>query len=480
MFIKSLTIENFRCFENQPISFSTPNKVNNGSGLNIFIGENSNGKTSVLEAVEYLTQSRLKTKNTIRINDFLNTKKQIRIKAETEEFYVEKAFGSSKFKANGFIFLAKAREKNAENFLSPIVFDNRVVPLDSTNVKDYDLRLDVVKPWAVSRLPSLGIFFFDKNRTRHITKGMFPTRFEDVVSDLNFQVLEKIHSLDEDISEELAKKQKILNINNYVKDAMKDLFSDKIMNKVVRDCKDFFDYEISLDMVNNLEPFSSSFFASLQGENQQQLPISRLGSGIEMIFSIIFLYHYYSINGINTIFLIDEPELHLHPIWQMKLVELLMRISMTSQVFLSTHSPYIFKNCLIDKVGLYIFNKDENNKRVISDARESNWKHFPWSPSWGEINYYAYNLPTVEFHNELYGYVQELSKISNISDFDSYLKNSKKISLTKKYKSNSRQEENVTLCTYVRNQIHHPENNYNSRFNDEELRKSTEMLINCF
>lgn len=26
------------------------------------------------------------------------------------------------------------------------------------------------------------------------------------------------------------------------------------------------------------------------------------------------------------------------------------------------------------------------------------------SPSWGEINYFAFDIPSIEFHNELYGF----------------------------------------------------------------------------
>ena len=28
------------------------------------------------------------------------------------------------------------------------------------------------------------------------------------------------------------------------------------------------------------------------------------------------------------------------------------------------------------------------------------------SPTWGEINYYAFGVLSVEFHNELYGFIQ--------------------------------------------------------------------------
>lgn len=46
---------------------------------------------------------------------------------------------------------------------------------------------------------------------------------------------------------------------------------------------------------------------------------------------------------------------------------------------------------------------------------------FPWSPTWGEINYKAYNLPTVDLHNELYGYLQEKSQSYSENTFESWL-----------------------------------------------------------
>ena len=154
MFIKSLTIKNFRCFENEPIQFATPDGINSGSGLNIFIGENGNGKTSVLEAICYLTQSRLKTKNTITIKDFLCINKKVEIIGETDEFETDNVYGKGKFKCKGFTFEAKAREGTQNpNLLDPLVFDNKVIPISDDSAKDYELRSDVTKPWGASRLP---------------------------------------------------------------------------------------------------------------------------------------------------------------------------------------------------------------------------------------------------------------------------------------------------------------------------------------
>jgi len=69
IFIKKLIIQNYKCFENETISLSVPNG-SLGSGLNILIGENGNGKTSVLESINYLTLNNFSAENKLNINDF--------------------------------------------------------------------------------------------------------------------------------------------------------------------------------------------------------------------------------------------------------------------------------------------------------------------------------------------------------------------------------------------------------------------------
>ena len=55
MFMKSICLSNFKGFigDNHQINFKTPDGKA-GSGLNIFIGENNSGKSSIFEAVNFL------------------------------------------------------------------------------------------------------------------------------------------------------------------------------------------------------------------------------------------------------------------------------------------------------------------------------------------------------------------------------------------------------------------------------------------
>ena len=63
VFIKRIEISNYRCFENEGIDFSVPDGITPGSGLNVLIGENGNGKTTILDAINYLTQSSYASEN---------------------------------------------------------------------------------------------------------------------------------------------------------------------------------------------------------------------------------------------------------------------------------------------------------------------------------------------------------------------------------------------------------------------------------
>ena len=55
--------------------------------------------------------------------------------------------------------------------------------------------------------------------------------------------------------------------------------------------------------------------------------LSRIGSGYEMVFCILYSYYLAKQGGKDLILVLDEPELHLHPSLQQKLMKFLIKAS---------------------------------------------------------------------------------------------------------------------------------------------------------
>lgn len=488
IYIKKLFIENYKCFENKSIDFGVPNGEK-GSGLNILIGENGNGKTTILEAINYLTQNTYSSENKLKINDFKDYEKQILIKGETEEFNCKMPYQGNYFECNGFEFIVKSRDRKAPGKLlsSPFQINNYFLNKTENykNSKNQDSGKSIQDLYKVFNNGNIiddeiNIFYFDKNRTRQITTGNYKTTFEKICDDLNWKFIKNI---DKESKEKITK-----NINGeYFKNVV-EIAQKGSGKKVASELKQFFDkdeYEkINIELIDLLHPFSNSFFALKNEDELKQINTKDLGSGVEMILTLLLLKNIAGESKGSIIYLIDEPELHLHPKAQEKLLELLLEESKDKQIFLSTHSPYLFKNCLSEDTNLLILNRDQDDKIQILNARDEKWKIFPWSPSWGEINYKAYDLATKEFHNELYGYLQEITEKYTEKDFEKYLNEDKKINKSKKWTPEKNggvlSGKDVTLQTFIRNKIHHPENKtmQSIEYTDTELKESINKMIN--
>jgi hypothetical protein len=254
--------------------------------------------------------------------------------------------------------------------------------------------------------------------------------------------------------------------------------------KLAQEMKDFFgsdEFEnLKIDLIDCLHPFSGAFFALRDDEELKQVKSKGLGSGIEMILTLLLLRAVAGQAKGTIIYLIDEPELHLHPKAQFKLIELLLEESKTKQIILSTHSPYVFRNAINGRTHLIILKRDATNGIAIEYPNTAGWKKLPWSPSWGEINYHAFDLPTIEFHNELYGHIQELNSVPSIVAMDNHFAaNGIRRTKTwiKQLNGVAQPPQNITLPNYVRNSIHHPENPLNTKFTVTELKESIELML---
>lgn len=475
MFIKDLRISGFKGFKNETfIAFKTPNG-DPGSGLNIFVGENNTGKSTAFEAIDYLRNG---TKKDISDIKHKNTEEDAKVEITFNgniESVIDNFSQPNKIEIfKQYIF----EEENSQKLrLWRSTEDSKQIKLWNNESKQYQNQSGIDAP--VKRLFETNFVWADTNPNEEVSFGAtticgnllreIVTNFTetDGYKDFNTKFHEVFNSQESGLRLELIK------IEEKVQSIFKELFGTAKIS--------FHFEELKID----------SFFknTTIEVDDGIKTPMQEKGNGMQRAVALALLQVYAQelIKNPNAsdppkpfFLFIDEPEICLHPNGQEKLLNALIEISKTKQVFLTTHSPYFLATKYLKNIGLHIFNKDADALLV----EEASVKPLlPWSPSWGEINFRAYKLPTEEFHNELYGHLQEASSKFNLSSFNQWLnenglENSK--TWTKEIKSIPQAPDNVTLQTFIRNKIHHPENitMRSNIFTTLELYKSISEMIN--
>lgn len=180
-------------------------------------------------------------------------------------------------------------------------------------------------------------------------------------------------------------------------------------------------------------------------------------------------------NAMNSQMLIlEEPESNLHPIIQRRIISTVRSALPRAQIFVATHSPFVF-DVHLDDATLLVAKYD--NGVTLANPSSNEWLFS--QPSWGELSYHAYGLPTFEFHNELYGWIQDRSQGWTETAMENFLK-TKGISTSKTWireRGGTITSYSVTPMTFIRNFTHHAENTRNNAYSQEELALSIASML---
>ena len=475
MFIKSICLSNFKGFigENHQINFKIPDGTTAGSGLNIFVGENNSGKSSIFEAVDFLRNGikgeidriRSKRENNTQpehacieltfCGDIENSVNYF-VQSNKQTAFINSITSNNELRARRSTVDCKQLDlwnENSQRYSNPSGIDAPFKKLFETNFIWADTNPSDEAAFGSTTLCGL---LLKEIAQAHITTSEyrdFQDSFNSVFNNPNSELRQKIAVVE----------QKVQHI-----------FTEQFGQAHIHFRFD----ELKID----------SFFksASIFIDDGVDIPMSEKGNGMQRSVALALLQVYAEElahdeeQGQTKPFylFIDEPEICLHPKGQTKLFEALLEISKTKQVFLTTHSPYFLVTPHLNNVGLFIFRKDGISNTVEDASLE---KIFPWSPTWGEINFKAYKLPTVELHNELYGRLQDKNGKFSERDFEQWI-NAQGIQFSKHWtRVNSdgtvRQPYPVSLQTFIRNHIHHPENRQNTLYTEDELKQSIEEMI---
>ncbi|WP_297421893.1 ATP-binding protein [Clostridium sp.] len=99
----------------------------------------------------------------------------------------------------------------------------------------------------------------------------------------------------------------------------------------------------------------------------KEFDITGLSSGEKQLFLRALSLKFLEVN--NSIILIDEPEISLHPEWQRKIIDVYKSIGNNNQLIIATHSPHVIGN--ITSNELRVMTKDENGIKLIDNDKLS-------------------------------------------------------------------------------------------------------------
>lgn len=470
--IKTITIQNFRGIKELK-DFPLSN-------LSLLIGENGTSKTSILEAINFCLSPYF-TPGKIKHTDFYNGEdSEIKIILELDEnfkVFLPDGYQERIIECNKIVLEIKKRSRATPNkaFSDIVVVSHYVLPSRERDNED---------GWVIQRrtgtefkfderhlsfpLKTEGIprsFYFPKSRERQLQKG-FSSSISSVFDDFNWRFSKGI---EEDREEFLIQKSILEEI---ILGEIDEKSQEKTFISLNKKLVEIGLPDIKLSFIDSKAPFDSAFLT--QELENLDLSVSKLGSGVEMAVSLLFLETLAEISKEEILILIDEPELHLHPSLQKSLIEHILPMSDKYQFVFSTHSPLFVKQVLSDEnrqVQTNSLKKEQEEVKVL----ELSERVLPFVSS-NEINFIAFGLATEEYHNELYNELENDFWNDPNNDFKILKSNgnynhndSRQVVFDNEFFGRTNGElidsnfksipNKVTKHTYIRNKIHHSREN---------------------
>ncbi len=326
MYLENIKIKNFKKIESMEIRFQ--------KRFNLIIGDNSVGKTSILEAiatglggfiagVQGIKGVNFSSDEIRRVTEFTG-KGSFNVKYVTPvEVECEVNLNNKHFKY--------VRKKNSIKSSHTTVEPRDICKEAAKLVDDKYSELPVISYQSASRMWSQ-----KKNKWNDLFGDDFSRRigYTDCLDeDSNIKMMTKWCKRMEEVSWQMNEK-----IDEY--ESAKNAVSKFINIMTDRDDSYVFFDKRSLELMCRI--------------NNEELPLRLLSAGyrsmIGMVFDIAYRMSVLNPDMLDSTFctkgivLIDEIDLHLHPKWQWKVIEALEKVFPNVQFIATTHSPIILSS----------------------------------------------------------------------------------------------------------------------------------------
>lgn len=479
MYIKKITIQNFRGIKELK-NFELKN-------LSLLVGENGTSKTSILEAINfclspYFLSGRIKHTDFYKGGDV-----EIKIILEFNEtfkVFLPDGYTKQEVLCDKICLEINKRDRAAPKkaFSDIVVVSHYVLPnREKDNEKGWEITRKSGSKFQFDErqlsfpLESEGLlksFYFPKNREKQLYKG-FNSSISSVLDDFNWRFNKEVRKAEssETFSGEKFTTQKY-NFEAGILEKIDESSQKKTFQALNEKLEKIGLPQANLSLIDGNAPFEGAFLS--QKLDSLDLQISKLGSGVEMVFSLLFLETMAEISKESILILIDEPELHLHPSLQNNFIDHIISTFNKNQFLLSTHSPLFVKQTLNnedDKIQIHCLKK-ENEEVIILKLED---RVLPYVSA-NEINFIAFGLATEEYHNELYNEIETNfwndvnNDLKTLKTSGTYDKNDgRQIVFDNEFFNKKNHEtidspfmmtqKKVTRHTHIRNKIHHSREN---------------------
>ena len=225
-------------------------------------------------------------------------------------------------------------------------------------------------------------------------------------------------------------------------------------------------------------------FKNVSITSDDEIAINKRGSGVKRLILLNFFRAkaermMNDTNHSSIIYAIEEPETSQHIHHQRLLIDSFKTISSSpnSQIVLTTHSSHIVKMMKSENLRLI---SEIGDTKTITNVESYCLPQL----SLNEVNYVAFGEYSEIYHDELFGYLQSKAIEEDYNNgreanFDNWLVSKgcvKSKTWVRELADGSTRSNNYTLQTYIRNFIHHPENQHNEKYGFEELKSSIEKM----
>ena len=361
--LKSIKIKNFRSLKNFNMEFN--------QGLNVIIGENDAGKTSLIDSLKILF-----SKKKIDVNDFNEIENPVTIELEDIDYTYFMESKVSEDTLNNTYKIKPSIEKanqikeelESEEFNSLDENDQKIILKKYSSIFNVTFRsnskVETLKENIIKELEedeftevktlNYPISFLGSREFENIDSFFENTFFKEVKENIwDYEIEGKtinqhIDEYIENFKEEQLNNENAQELNTQLKEFLPDF---KEINPIVTS-------EPKLNLKINVE---------LLNTNNQQMLLEKMGDGTNRRTTLAIFKHKKDKNDLVYVF--DEVETHLHIKAQLDVLRLLKDLSKEGkQIIITTHSPFLINQVNLDEIKLISLDAERGSQIFELDS----------------------------------------------------------------------------------------------------------------